>query len=245
MNFNNETLLETIALTKRFNGIVAVDNVSLKLRKGEIIGIMGENGSGKTTLLNLLCRFTNSDSGELFINGSSYTNIKPYKLSKLQIGRSFQRIRNWNNLSICDNLFINSTNKQTGFINSLLKFKNIKYNEVVIKEKIRLMAECLDLEDQMKSKLFNKNILVSDLSLGEQKLIELIRLFISEPQILLLDEPSVAINEHIIKNIINYLNSRIEKGIGALIISHDEYFLKSFAGKILYMSEGKILEHLN
>ena len=245
MNIDNEILLETVSLTKRFNGIVAVDNVSLQLRKGEIVGIIGENGSGKTSFLNLLCRLTNPDSGELYINGKSYTNIKPFQLSKLRIGRSFQRIRNWNNLSIYDNLLINLTNKHTGFIDYLFQYKKIKKNENNIQEKIQLLADSLGIEDHLKNNLFNKSTPVTSLSLGEQKLIELMRIFISEPQVLLLDEPSVGINENIIKNLIIYLKFQISQGLGALIISHDENFLNGFANKILYMSCGKILEQLN
>jgi len=192
-----------------------------------------------------LCRLTNPDSGELYINGKSYTNIKPFQLSKLRIGRSFQRIRNWNNLSIYDNLLINLTNKHTGFIDYLFQYKKIKKNENNIQEKIQLLADSLGIEDHLKNNLFNKSTPVTSLSLGEQKLIELMRIFISEPQVLLLDEPSVGINENIIKNLIIYLKFQISQGLGALIISHDENFLNGFANKILYMSCGKILEQLN
>lgn len=241
MKLNKEILLKSVSLTKHFNGILAVDNVSLELKKSEIIGIMGANGSGKTSFINLLCRFIDPDSGELYIKGKSYENIKPHDLFRFRVSRSFQHIHNWKNLSLYDNLSINAVDHNSNFIKFLFKTKVVKESEKSLREKIVYISKLLAVEDHLTNKLFDNSSIVSNLSLGEQKIIELLRIFISEPQILLLDEPSVALNDKILNNLISYLKLLVQKGMGTIIISHDENFLRACTSNIFIMSEGKLL----
>jgi branched-chain amino acid transport system ATP-binding protein len=183
MNLASNILLESKSISKSFGGINAVNEVSLKLNKGQITGIKGGNGSGKTTLLNLFSLLVEQDSGDLIIKNTSSKNLRSSDLYQLKIARSFQHSRNWKTLSLHDNLVINYPKYRYTLLNYLFNYSIINKNVFAFNEKIKYFLEYFMISSVSDSFTNVLNTPVSEFSLGEQRLIELIRIFISEPDI--------------------------------------------------------------
>lgn len=242
MKNGKDILIETRNVCIRFNGTLALDNISIRLEKGKRLGIIGVNGSGKTTLLNALCRFIEPDSGDIFLRGESYKNVKAHQLAQFGIARSFQHSRNWKNMSLVDNILVAGDNRwREGYWYSFVKRKKFIQAERQMWEKAAGILEFFGMEN-IKCQSGNAvDKRAGNLSIGEQRLLELIRLFFSEPEILLLDEPSVGLNPPKCQLLTVYLKKLSLEGNGVLIIAHDLDFLRKNTDFIYFMNQGRIL----
>jgi len=234
---STNVLIEARNLSKRFSGLVALDSVSFHLFCGERLGIIGVNGSGKTTILNILSRLIEPDAGDLIYKGKSYLKYKPYHLIRLGFARSFQYTRNWKNMSISDNLItIPESFTKFNYSDCLV---NRKYQKNLDNKILHSANQIINLLDS--TLLNDSNKLVGDLSIGQQRIIELTRILLMNPKVLLLDEPSVGLSSNAINQFSKYLKQYTKEGNGALFVSHDLQFMKENADRILCLSEGKII----
>lgn len=237
MTSNAKTLIEVKNVSKRFHGVVALDSVSFQLKSGEQLGIIGVNGSGKTTILNILSRLIDPDNGDLLYKGESYLKIKTHHLINYGFARSFQYTRNWKNMSVIENLI--NFNESWSKINYWDCIFNRKKQER-IDAKILLKAE--QIIDFLNIPLLNdSNKLVGELSIGQQRIVELIRTFLMDPKVLLLDEPSVGLSSEVSNKLGKYLMKIAKEGNGILIVSHDLMFVKENADRIIFLSQGNII----
>lgn len=235
----NEILIEAKGLTKSYSGILALDNVSIHLKKAERLGIIGANGSGKTTLLNGLCQYINVDYGEIKINGIPVKKSFPVNFnSENGLYRSFQHVRNWENMTVYENILIagNHSWRET-FWNSMVRRKKVLKVEKELWKQAAILFEYFGLKDLV----VKENKKVTDLSIGEQKVIELVRIFISNPKVLLLDEPSVGLNGHLNSVLSEHLKELKNRGVGILFVTHDMEFLRNNADHVYFMHQGKII----
>ncbi|MDU1322087.1 MAG: ABC transporter ATP-binding protein [Clostridium botulinum] len=215
-------ILEVKDLNINFGGITAVDNLNFSVKEGEILGVIGPNGAGKTTLYNTITGIYKPSKGDIFLNNKKITGMKPYKISRLGIARTFQNIRLFNSLTVLENILV-------GRVSELKKL--VKLNPYM--EETCDILKVVGLEKVI-------NNMASDLPYGQQRKVEIARALAISPKVLLLDEPAAGMNNYEkrdLKNLINIL--REDLNITVLIIEHDMGVIMELCDRILVLDYGK------
>ncbi|MHB9943173.1 ABC transporter ATP-binding protein [Clostridium sporogenes] len=215
-------ILEVKDLNINFGGITGVDNLNFSVKKGEILGVIGPNGAGKTTLYNTITGIYKPSKGDIFLNNKKITGMKPYKISRLGIARTFQNIRLFNSLTVLENILV-------GRVSELKKL--VKLNPYM--EETCDILKVVGLEKVI-------NNMASDLPYGQQRKVEIARALAISPKVLLLDEPAAGMNNYEkrdLKNLINIL--REDFNITVLIIEHDMGVIMELCDRILVLDYGK------
>lgn len=182
------TLLELQNITIQFGGLMAVDHVNLKVKKGWISALIGPNGAGKSTIFNIITGLYKPSSGNIWFAENDITRYKAYKVTTLGIARTFQNIRLFKNLSVLDNTRIGRHCRgRAGLLGAILRFPGINKEEREIEEKACEALRTVDLLDK-------KDELAKNLPYGEQRRLEIARALAADPALLLLDEPAAGMN---------------------------------------------------
>jgi branched-chain amino acid transport system ATP-binding protein len=211
-------ILRTEGLTKRFGGIVAVNEVTIAVRKGEMMGIIGPNGAGKTTLFSLISGMEKPDEGRVFFEGRDVTGLKPYHLNKLGLVRTFQIVRPFKSLTVLQNLLVPGKVKDRGLNN----------------DRLDELLKSLGLADK-------KNLRTTYLTHGEMKKLEVARALASNPKLLLLDEPFGGLTYSEIEEVYNTLTTFRKDGLTIVIIEHRLRELMRMVERIAVMDQGRII----
>lgn len=228
----SDFLLETRDLTKRFDGLVAVDRVSISVYRGQHFGIIGPNGSGKTTLFNLITGFLPPTSGRVVFEGKDITDLSVHDRVRLGIGRTFQLVSVFDSLTVFENLVISILRSQG---------KNPTFSAVFINR-----ASSKDLIDRSKSileeiGLYSKmHSQVAELSYGEKRMLEIALVFAQSPRILLLDEPFAGLSDYEIKRV-SELIERIKENSTVVIIEHKISKLIGLVERLAVLNEGSLV----
>ncbi len=228
------SLLELRDATIRFGGLVAVNNVSFQLEKGDLFGLIGPNGAGKTTCFNLITGVYMPTSGKISFNGTEITGTPPNRVAKLGICRTFQNIRLFPALSVLENVVVGAfLRHRTGL------FSSLTYLPSAIKETEDLKERALSLLDVVNLRKV-ANVRSADLAYGMQRRLEIARAMATQPTLLLLDEPAAGMNPQekdelstIVKKI------RDEHGLTVLLIEHDMRFVMSLCERIVVLDHGE------
>lgn len=191
-------------VSKNFGGVVAADEISIELYGGQTFGLIGPNGAGKTTLLNLITGIYSADRGEIYLNEKNITKAPTYKRALLGIARTFQHPRL---LERCDI----RTNIQLGVD---LANKRKKKNSKQLEMEITKLLGCAGLRN------VNLSDSIDKLSYGQRKMLEIVRSLLSEPTVLLLDEPAAGLNNKEMEYIVALIEVAIEWDIAVLLIEH-------------------------
>jgi ABC-type branched-subunit amino acid transport system ATPase component len=218
-------LLYTENLVKRFGGITAVNSCSIGVEKGSITGLIGPNGSGKTTLFNLITSVYKRDQGEVFLNGRQVTGLHAHKLCHLGLSRTFQITRLFWDLSVLENMIVPV--RQVG-LRSLLGPGMYRHEE----ERAMALLQRVGLE-------FLKDELARKLSFGQQKLLEMAAVLMSEPDIVLLDEPAGGVNPTMIRFIMDLVRGLNEDGVTFLVVEHNMSMVMELCDHILVLDQGQ------
>lgn len=227
-------ILELKGIYKNFGGIKAVNNLSFYVKKREILSIIGPNGAGKTTVFNLISGFYIPDNGTIIFDGQNITGLKSYKLSRLGIGRTFQNLRLFKNLTVLENVMIAYLSKHDyGILDSV--FRTNKYVETTkkAKEKARQLLDFFNLLDK-------EHFYAGNLPYGEQRKLELSRALATEPKILLIDEPAAGMNLTEINELMETLRKiRDIFDITILLIEHQMELVMNISERIIVMDFGE------
>lgn len=234
------SLLTVSNLTKNFGGLAAVSDVTIELGNNELVGLIGPNGAGKTTLFNLLTGVYEPTEGsvKLTIAGKEVelTKKKPYTIAKLGLGRTFQNIRLFKELSVLDNVLIamNGHNKQ-GLVTSVLRLPRFYQQEAEMKEKVMALLAIFDLESKV-------NDLAKNLPYGEQRRLEIVRALATEPKVLFLDEPAAGMNPQETAELTTLIR-KIQKefGITILLIEHDMSLVMDVCERLYVLEYGRLI----
>ncbi|HBI2077982.1 TPA: ABC transporter ATP-binding protein [Enterococcus faecalis] len=234
------SLLNVSNLTKNFGGITAISNVNLVLESNELIGLIGPNGAGKTTLFNLLTGVYEPSEGSITLNiyekKYQLNGMKPYKIADVGLGRTFQNIRLFKDLSVMDNVLVamNSKNK-ANILTSVLRLPNYyKKEEMMIEEGYNLLT-IFGLEDKCET-------LAKNLSYGEQRRLEIVRALAMYPKVLFLDEPAAGMNPQetaALTELIRKIQKEFQ--ITIVLIEHDMSLVMDVCEKIYVLESGKII----
>ncbi|MEO3993993.1 MAG: ABC transporter ATP-binding protein [Desulfurococcaceae archaeon TW002] len=219
---SNAVVLEVSGLSKRFGGIVALNNVNLKITKEEIVGIIGPNGAGKTTLVNCVTGIYRPDSGRVFFLGEDITGKPPHLIALKGVARTWQKIRPFYNMSVIEAVTAGA----------LLRTKD------VLKAREEAM-EVLEFVGFPRSKF---EMLGRNITLIEHKLVDLARAIATKPKLLFIDEVVAGLRPHevdVIADVVRKINR--EMGITLGVIEHVMRFVMSISDRIVVLHEGKLL----
>ena len=225
--------LQVQHITKSYGDNRVLKDVSLELKKGDIKVLMGTNGSGKTTLLNIITGFLKPDNGDVLLYNKSINMLRPYQRNLKGIGRTFQDMRLIGELTVIDNILL-AFRKQLGE----RWWKIILPSDVIDKEQIANKIKAIDtlkqcfIDDVMDNK-------ASDISYGQQKLLNLACCMVNNADVLLLDEPVAGVNP-VYQGKLEQAIKTLKKNKAILIIEHNANFIEGVADEILFLNDGKI-----
>lgn len=229
---STEFLLQATGLSKSFGGIKAVNNASLEVNRGSITGLIGPNGAGKTTLFNLLANFIEPDHGKIIFDRQPIYNLPSHKIATLGLIRTFQVARVLSRLSVLENMLLASTN-QTGenFFRVWLQQGKLRAEERANKARAMDILESVGLAAKAHD-------YAGALSGGQRKLLEMARTLMTNPKLILLDEPAAGVNPTLINQICEHIVSWNKQGISFLIIEHNMDVIMSLCDRIWVLAEG-------
>lgn len=235
-------LLELRNVTKRFGGLAAVQDVSLRIMPGEIISIIGPNGAGKTTVFNLITGIYRVTSGDVFLEGRTLAGLSPDHIVRRGITRTFQNIRLFNNMTVLENVMVGyHTRLKASVLGAIFRPPRVRREEEVARDQaIELLSffgpELVERQDEY----------VLNLSYAEKRRVEIARALAADPKILLLDEPTAGMNENETLEAVKYIRRlRDELGVTILLIEHKLAVTMGMSDRIAVLDYGrKIAEDL-
>jgi branched-chain amino acid transport system ATP-binding protein len=212
--------IETRQLSKRFGGLVALDGVDLQAASGETLGIIGVNGAGKTTLMNCICGLYRPDGGDVFIEGERVTGQAPHIVAHKGIGRTFQVPRVFRKMSLIDNLL------------------------VPVLDRREPDAELVDRAEEMLTRMQLielRHNYAEELSGGQQKLLEMTRMLMPDPPIVMLDEPFAGVHPVLCRFMIDRIEEMARSGKAVLLISHDLTSIYRLSTRVIALNQGRVI----
>jgi branched-chain amino acid transport system ATP-binding protein len=219
-----------------FGGIIALNGVSFDMHQGQILGLIGPNGAGKTTLFNCLSRLYQPSSGDILMDGSSILTRPAHRIAEIGIGRTFQNVALFQNLSVLDNVRVGThCRTNSDIVSDALKLGWVRRAEAGMNKKVHDILGYLDLESVA-------HTTVAGLPFGTQKRVELARALAAEPKILLLDEPAGGLNHeevHVLGDLIRKIRS--DRKITVLLVEHHMGLVMSIADHVVALNFGKKL----
>jgi branched-chain amino acid transport system ATP-binding protein len=211
-------LLQSHDLTKSFGGLVAVNQLSLTVEKGTILGIIGPNGSGKTTFFNLITGMLPSDSGKVILNGQEITKLRPHRIARLGIGRTFQIPAPFSKMTVLENVMVSA------FLHtSSMKTAKKKAEEVLKK---------VGLDEKADFQVLN-------VTLEDRKRLELARAMAIEPILLLLDEVMSGLTPVEVKSAINLIKQMHRQGLTIIVVEHVMDVILSLCDRVAVLDYGR------
>lgn len=224
-------ILRAKGVTKRFGPVVAVDRVDYQLRQHEVAGILGSNGAGKTSFFNLLTGYHLPTEGKIFYKEQDITNLTPQQRVSLGMMRTFQLTSTFDNLSVTDNLVLAffRTRRNSSLMNLFFNSRK-RYRD---DENIHAALDQFNLRAV-------SDRLVTHLSLGEKRRMEIAMAVLAQPEVLLLDEPLAGLAESEIKGVLDVLRNQIGKQT-ILIVEHKISHVRDFLERLIVMHEGRII----
>jgi branched-chain amino acid transport system ATP-binding protein len=222
-------IIEVGNVTKTFGGVVANKDISLKVQKGGITGMIGPNGSGKTTLFNSIVGYHPIDSGSIRFEDQEISKFRVQQIARLGLLRTFQQTRIYGKMNCVQNLLISMPHRKAGFWDMFGKHR------AEDRDKAEHLLEFVGL--------YEKRLLMGgDLSFGQQKLLEFAMALMNEPSVLMLDEPTAGINPTLINGLIDRLKRANEEfGITLFVIEHNMRVIMNLAEHIYCLAHGELL----
>ena len=233
---NRDPVLEMQNVEKHFGGVHAIDNFSVKIEQGQIHGLIGPNGAGKTTIFNNITGIYAPDAGKILFRGYDITGSSPHRVAQLGIGRTFQNIRLFSNLSVMDNVIIASGNDATyNLAEAIFHNKNYRRREKHLQDKAMHLLEIVGLQDKADER-------ASSLPYGHQRKLEIARAMALEPKLLLLDEPAAGMNADESMELVEFVREiRSRFKITILMIEHHMDVVSNLCDYCTVLNFGKTL----
>ena len=223
------------SLSKRFGGFVAVDGVSLSVAKGEIAGLIGPNGAGKTTMFDLLAGSQRADSGRVLIDGRAVEAFPAHRRIGMGLGRTFQIPRPFPEMSLVENVMLGRQNQRgERVLPNWLAGGRVAREERETHEKAMEWLSFMTLARLARAP-------ARHLSGGQRKLLELARVLMAEPAIILLDEPAAGVNPSLLETIIERILEINRRGVTFFVIEHNMEMVARLCGRVVVMAGGRRL----
>lgn len=226
-------LLEIQGLVKKYYGLVAVDHVSLRIEDGEVVGLIGPNGSGKTTLFDCITKFSEPNEGKVFFLGKEITGQSAHAIVLRGLVRTFQQARIFPKMNLIENLLLAVQQHRLPYRWSDLWARGqLKGREVELLQRARDLIEWVGLTAL-------KEEWAGNLSYGQRKLLAMIMALMPEPRLLLLDEPTAAVNPVMIEKIKSVIRELNRKGQTFFIIEHNMEVIMDLCTRVIVLDHGE------
>jgi branched-chain amino acid transport system ATP-binding protein len=228
-----DNILELTNLSKRFGGLLAVDNVSLHIKRGEVFALIGPNGAGKTTLFNNVTGLFQPTSGQVVFDGHDITGSKPHTVARLGIARTFQNIRLFSYMSCLDNVRVGRNVRMHAKLwDSLFKLPAER------REEERVTQEAMDLL-RFVGIGHQANQYARNLPYGQQRRLEIARALATDPKLLLLDEPAAGFTPQEKVELMRLVEKILDRGITVFLIEHDMKLVMGISQRIVVLDHGE------
>ena len=229
-----EAELRIQGVSKQFGGVQAISQVSMEVRRGEIVSVIGPNGAGKTTLLNMVSGFYHPNSGTILLDDHDITQLAPNRIAALGIARTFQNIALFRGMTVLDNLMLGRhIHMRTGVLAAMLRLGPARREEVTQRQVVEEVIEFLEIEALRKRP-------VGSLPYGLQKRVELGRALAAQPRILLLDEPMGGMNVEEKEDMARFiLDVNEEWGSTIVLIEHDMGVVMDISERVVVLDLGE------
>ncbi len=229
-------VLEVHQVTRRFSGLVAVNNVSFSVQSGEVFGLIGPNGAGKTTLFNVITGLIPATSGQLLYQQQNITRSRPYQIASAGIARTFQNLRLFGNLSVLENVAIaRHVHTQAGMLKGILGTRMAVAEEQETQLRAYQLLELVGLADKADQTARN-------LAYGDQRRLELARALALQPQLLLLDEPAAGMNPNekvALSDLIRRIRDTFQ--LTVVLIEHNVPLVMGLCNRIAVLDFGQLI----
>ena len=212
--------IEVHGLYKHFGGLAALDGIDLEARAAEVLGIIGVNGAGKTTLMNCICGIYRADKGSVAIGGRDVTGLTPHEIAHAGVGRTFQIPRVFRKMSLIDNLLVPVLDRAD--------------SDRALIERAEAMLEQMRLIEL-------RHNFAEELSGGQQKLLEMARMLMPEPKVVMLDEPFAGVHPTLCRFMIERIEAIAAGGKTVLLISHDLTSIYRLSHRVAALNQGRVI----
>jgi len=228
-------LLETAGLEKSFGGIQAVRNLNLSVMPGSIVGIIGPNGSGKTTFFNLVTGLTQPSAGSVMLAGEDITGLPPHVIVERGIARTFQNLRLFSNMTVLENVLVGTHSRTaTGAIGAVLRMPRVRFEEQAARA--QALATLQIFGNRLTPRLEH---LARTLSYANRRRLEIARALVSDPLLLLLDEPTAGMNPTETLELTDQIRDLRALGVTVLMIEHKLAVVNQIADKVIVLDHGE------
>jgi branched-chain amino acid transport system ATP-binding protein len=229
-----QPLLQTFALRKEFGGLVAVDDVDFTVPPESIVSLIGPNGAGKTTFFNMLTGVYKPTAGRVVFAGEDLTSVPPHVFTQRGIGRTFQNIRLFQNMTALENVLVGMHTRLKGtLVEAILHTPRVKHEEDDARVRARELLEFSGLRRK-------DNQIGRNLSYGDQRRLEVARALATEPKLLLLDEPTAGMNPQETAEFTAFVGRlRTERGLAVLLIEHDMRVVMGVSDRVTVLDYGE------
>jgi branched-chain amino acid transport system ATP-binding protein len=229
----SDPIIAARGVTRRFGGLVALDGIDLDVPRGVVQAIIGPNGSGKTTLLNALSGASHADAGSIRLGGNEIFRLKPHRIARLGLARTFQNIRIFENLTVAENVKVAAAcNTPTSLFNIVTSNARQKHSEVEIDRTSREALEIVGLAGRA-------NDTATQLPYAQQRLLEIARALASKPNVLLLDEPAAGMNMTESMTLLDTIAKLKSSGMTILLVEHNVRLVMGISDRVTVLDFGK------
>jgi ABC-type branched-subunit amino acid transport system ATPase component len=228
-------LLEISNVTKDFGGLEALSSVSIRIQAGEIISLIGPNGAGKTTLFNCITGTMPPNSGSIKLSGDELVGLKPHQVARKGIARTFQHVRLFDRMTVLNNVMVGNDFKgRTGIFSALVRPPRVAQEEEISRQK------CLEVLGFFGERLLPRQRQQANmLSYANRRRLEIARALVSEPKLLLLDEPTAGMNPHETQGIVELIRLIRQRGHTVLVIEHKMKVVMTVSDRIIVLDHGE------
>ena len=225
----SDNIIEVTGVSKSYGGVLANKDISIRVPKGKITGLIGPNGSGKTTLFNSIVGYHPIDAGSITFEGREISRLPVQSIARLGLLRTFQQTRIYSKMNCIENMLISIPHRRSGFWDMFADHRKVD------RERADRLLDFVGLYEK-------RQLRAGSLSFGQQKLLEFAMALMNEPTVLLLDEPTAGINPTLINGLIDRLKrANTEFGITLLIIEHNMRVIMNMADNIYCLAHGELL----
>lgn len=233
MTVATRDLLQARHIGKRFGGLVALSDVSMTIRQGDIFGLIGPNGAGKTTLFNVLTGLYKPDDGQFYFDGRNLVGLKPFRVVLNGIARTFQNIRLFHNMTAIENVMVGRhARTRAGALGAILRGRRTLEEEAAIHVRSKELLDYVGIGT-------HANALAKNLPYGDQRRLEIARALATEPKLLALDEPAAGMNATETAQLRELLLRIREDGVTILLIEHDVKLVMGLCDRVAVLDYGK------
>ena len=226
-------LLAATAISKHFGGLAALSEVSLAVASGEIFGLIGPNGAGKTTLFNVLTGVYRADRGEFTFSGERLSRLKPHRIARAGIARTFQNIRLFADMTALENVMVGRhVRTRSGVIGAILRGPRTRAEEAAITHRARELLDFCGIAQ-------HANSLARHLAYGDQRRLEIARALATDPKLLALDEPAAGMNATETAQLKGLLERVRAQGVTLLLIEHDVKLVMGLCDRVAVLDYGR------